>query len=306
MVGWDDYRFFLTVVRTGSHSAAARSLGVSQPTVSRRIEQLEEALGIRVLSRSPSGFVPTAAGQEILRFVEGIEREAIGIDRAMARQRSGGGSPVRLATTRGLALWLAPRLRDLPEALRGRIHVLVGLHRADLAHAQADLALRMGRPGDDELRGRKLCPVHSGLYASRAYLEAHGCPTDWETLADHPGIRSVEGIAALPQVEVLDAEVSMQSGPGSNCVAVQIAMAREGLGMAPIPCFMAAKEPSLVRVLADQFDVPVELWALMHPDREADPAVRTLFDLIVDAVAQDRAVFEGAERLREPTPAAQP
>ncbi|MEO1234316.1 MAG: LysR family transcriptional regulator, partial [Myxococcota bacterium] len=261
MVGWDDYRFFLTVVRTGSHSAAARALGVSQPTVSRRIEQLEEALGLRVVMRGPTGCVPTEAGQEILRFVEGIEREAVAIDRAMARHRSGGGSPVRLATTRGLAVWLAPRLRDLPAELRARLQILIGLHRADLAHAQADLALRMGRPGDDELRGRKLCRVHSGLYASRRYLEMQGTPTQWEDVAGHPGIRSVEGIAALPQVQVLDGAVEMQGGPGANCVAVQIALAKEGLGLTPVPCFMAAEEASLVRVMREQFDVPVDLWA---------------------------------------------
>lgn len=293
MVGWDDYRFFLQVVRAGSHSAAARALGVSQPTVSRRIEQLEETVGFRLLVRDPSGCTPTEAGQDILRFVEGLEREAHAIDKTLARHRAGGGAPVRLATTRGLAIWLASRFTALSPALQSRLQVLVGLHRADLAHAQADLALRMGRPGDEDLRGRRLGFVHSGLYASRGYLQARGTPSSWSDLIEHSELRSVAGISGLPQVEVLASKVDMVAGTGANCVTVQTAMAKAGLGVAPLPCFMAAAEPELVRILPDAFDVPVELWILVHPDRNSDPAIREVFDVVVGAASEDRALFEG-------------
>lgn len=285
---WDDWRYLLTVVRTGSQSAAARALGVSQPTVSRRLEQLEEAVGLRLLVRVEGRLEPTEAGRELIRFMEGIEREAEAIDRVLARHRAGSGRPVRLATTRGLALFLAPTIASLDPELRARLVVHVDLGLADLAHDQADVALRMGRPGDEDLRGRRLGPVHCGLYGSRRWLDRVGRPETPEQLGSLPEIRSVGPLAGLQQVRALAAVGSLAPGPGADCVAVQIAMAVAGCGVGAFPCFMAAREPELERILVDVLDVPVELWALTHPDRSRDPAVRAVFEAVVDAAERGR------------------
>ena len=134
MASWDDYRFFLAVARHGNHSAAARELGVSQPTVSRRIEQLESALGLTLFQREGVSCAVTLAGREALRFVERIEREAKAIDRCLAQRREGAGHPIRLATTRGLAIWLAPKLTALGPGILGRLEIHVDLRQIGRAH----------------------------------------------------------------------------------------------------------------------------------------------------------------------------
>ncbi len=290
---WDDWRYLLTVARTGSQSAAARTLGVSQPTVGRRIEQIEEAVGLRLFIRVDGRLEPTAAGSEVLRFVEGIERDAEAIDRVLARHRAGAGRPVRLATTRGLALFLAPALAALDPELRSRLAVHVDLGLANLSHDQADVALRMGQPGDEELRGRRLPPVHCGLYASRRWLDRVGRPETPEHLGSLPEIRSVGPLAGLGQVRALGKLGPLAAGPVADCVAVQIAMAAAGCGVGAFPCFMAAREPELERILTDAFDVPVDLWVLTHPDRSHDPAVRALVDAVVGAAERGRGQLLG-------------
>ena len=83
VLDWDDLRFFLAVVRTGSLSAAARELRVTQSTVGRRLASLEGNLGARLLHRTPDGYVPTLAGEAILGRVERVEAEALAVERAV-------------------------------------------------------------------------------------------------------------------------------------------------------------------------------------------------------------------------------
>ena len=294
---WDDYRFFLAVAREGSLSAAARRLDVSQPTVSRRMEQLEADLGLRVLERKGSQLVVTPAGREVLGFIEGIERETAAIDRCLARRRSGPKPRVRLATTRGLATtWLVPRLAEFERSSAVRLDIHVALAFADLGHYQADVALRMGRPCDEALRGRRLAAVHCGLYASEAYLAKQGHPSGDPDLDDHLLIGSLGELAGLPQVRVFrERRAPLVAGVGVDCVSVQVALARHGHGLAVLPCFMAEAYPELQRVMRDAFDVPVELWALMNPDLRSDGAVREVFDFIVSSVQKEPSFFTGRD-----------
>ncbi|MEM7678881.1 MAG: LysR family transcriptional regulator, partial [Myxococcota bacterium] len=267
MVCWDDYRFVLAVTREGSLSAAARSLAVSQPTVARRIEQLEADLGIKILSRDGSQIDVTEAGQEISRFAERIEEEAHAIGRCVERRRQGARPHVRVATTRGLAMyWLAPHLRRLKTESCARLSIQVSLDFVDLGHYHADIAVRMSNPADDSLLGRRVASVNCGLYASKTYLSQSGTPTQLSELARHAYIGSEGEIANLPQVRILKTAVSSEPPFGADCVSVQIALARNHMGVGTFPCFMADIYPDLQRILPDLHDVPVPLWILMNPD----------------------------------------
>jgi DNA-binding transcriptional LysR family regulator len=91
MLDWDDLRFFLTLTRTGSLSAAARDLRVAQSTVGRRLASLEASLGVRLLNRTPDGYLPTLAGEEVRVQAERLEAEALSLERIV------GGRDTRLA-----------------------------------------------------------------------------------------------------------------------------------------------------------------------------------------------------------------
>ena len=94
MLDWDDLRTFLAIARHGTLSAAARALGVHQPTMGRRLAALEQRAGARLLQKTPRGYIPTAAGEAILGNVERIEAEALAVERRIT------GRDVRLEGTR--------------------------------------------------------------------------------------------------------------------------------------------------------------------------------------------------------------
>ena len=295
MVCWDDYRFVLAVTRHGSLSAAARSLHVSQPTVARRIEQLESDLGVKLLSRDGGQVEITEAGREVSQFAERIEQEAEAIGQCMERRRLGDRPHVRISTTRGLAVhWLAPHLERFERESSSRLSLQVSLSFVDLGHYHADVAVRMSSPGDENLHGRRVAPVHCGLYACASYLERFGTPRTMADLAQHRLLASEGAIADLPQVRALnDACASEVDAMGADCVSVQIALARHGLGIGAFPCFMVDRGGGLTRVLRDAFDVPVDLWVLMNPDLKSNPAVREVYGFLVELAQADAAFLSG-------------
>src|SRR5260370_28654459 len=84
MLDWDDLRFFLAVARIGSLSAAALELRCTQTTVGRRLASLEARLGVRLLNRTPRGYIATPAGERIREHVERVEAEALAVERVVA------------------------------------------------------------------------------------------------------------------------------------------------------------------------------------------------------------------------------
>lgn len=302
MLSWDDYRFFLAVARCGSLSAAARTLAVTQPTVGRRIDQMEGELKVKLFERTDSGFCLTDAGKATLHFAEAMDREAEGAGNCLARFLSKPKEIVRIATTLNIAnCWLTEKLAAFRTTNPSvRLAIRVGLQRADVSRYKADIALRMGDPGDDQLFGRRIGQVHCGLYASQAYVEDRGAPETLDDLASHSVIDSEGEIENLPQVAVL--RDSMPDGGvdfGADNTTVQMAAVRCGLGIAALPCFMADPAPNFLRVLPEAFDIPVDLWLLVNRDLKETGPVRRTYDFLARAITADAALFNGKQPRRE-------
>ncbi len=298
MLSWDDYRFFLAVARCGSLSAAARSLAVTQPTVGRRIEQMETDLKVKLFDRSDTGFCLTDAGKAALQFAEAMDRDAEGAENCLARFLFKPKEIVRIATTLNLAnSWLTEKLAAFKTANpEVRLAIRVGIQREDVSHYEADIALRMGNPGDDQLFGRRIGRVFCGLYASQSYIEDRAMPATIEDLADHSVIDSEGEIENLPQVAVLrDSMPECTIEFGADNTTVQMAAVRSGLGIAPLPCFMADPEPNFIRVLPDAFNIPVDLWLLVNRDLKETSPVRRTYDFIARAITADAELFNGAQ-----------
>src|SRR5215813_3583546 len=182
---WDDVRFFLAVARTGSLSAAARSLGVGHVTVGRRVAALEKRLGVTLLNHTPDGFATTSAGEAILRQCAAMENAALDLERIAAGRDALVRGSVRVTTTEALAYQLvAPAIAPLRQAHPElQIDLVVGVRSLDIARREADLAVRFARPTAPELVCRKLGEVGFSLYASQRYLARHGVPTRGQGLA---------------------------------------------------------------------------------------------------------------------------
>ncbi|RKH03211.1 LysR family transcriptional regulator [Corallococcus carmarthensis] len=270
MLAWDDLRFFLAVDRHGTHAAAGRALRVAPTTIGRRLAALEDAVGVRLLRRTPEGLVPTEAGLRLRVHAERVEAEVLASERELtgADQRVAG--TVRITSGDGLAAYvLAPRLvelrdrhPDLGVELRAELRVL------DLSRREADVALRMSRPREPALLARRLCDFPFRVYGSAAYLSRRGRPATVKELARHDWVRPDATLEGTPQEAWLERHVPQARTVlrASNTVTLMAACAA-GHGLAVLPELFAPHEPRLEPLLPRATGLPTrELWAVTHPD----------------------------------------
>lgn len=290
MDDWDDYRFFLATAEHGSYSAAARVLQVSQPTVSRRIGQLEARLGARLFDHRNDGLVLTEPGQGLVELARTMEVTAHRLKRRVQGLDTAPSGKVVLTTTEGLAShWLAPKL----EAFRDRfpnieVSLLIGNADFDLLRDEADIAIRFGSPRAQDLVGKKIGHAHSGIYASESYLTANGVPGKLADLAHHHFIEATGQLAEYRQCRKLNKIMSNSPrGARVNNAYAQIALAQAGLGLIAATCYMAESAPGLERVLAKEFDMPIELWLLTHAELKGAARVRALMEFISTEIRKD-------------------
>lgn len=286
---WDDLQYLLEAVRQGSLSAGARALGVDHATIGRRIRRLERVLGRAVIDRQRPGLTLTAFGEAALVEAERMRDAAATVARlAEARPKLAG--TVRLTTTGMFATaYLTPALA----ALRKRqplidVELIVDERSLSLARREADIALRLARPRDGTLVARRVVTLGYGFYAARGYLRGRK--------ADPAFVGFEENPPDLPEVGWL-----RQAAGGrpitfrSNYRMAQVEAVRAGLGigvlphyaakgLAPVPDTLLAASPAMTR----------ELWLLVHRDLKDAPRFRAVIDFLVERMARDRELFEGA------------
>lgn len=304
MFDWNDIRYFLAVAQTGSLSAAARELRVSQPTVGRRVRAFESRLGARLFERVNQGYVLTAAGKGIMEMAESMDREAIAIEHEIGGEDVQLSGIVRLTTTEGLGTcWLAKRLPRFRERYpRIEIELMVGEGLVDLQRREADIALRLGTPGSEELVGRMLGCVGCGLYASNSYLSERGEPATLDDLSGHTIIESVGELAQVKQVRQLREVAKIVSvSMRSNSMLTQIAAVKAGLGLLPLPHFVNIAAPELRRILTREFDVQLDLWLLTFHDLKHTKRVRAILDFLIEEVNRDPELLARTSHQADPT-----
>ena len=184
---WDDLRFFLATSKAGSFSKAATHLGVTQPTISRRIESLEHRLGVRLFDRLPNGVTLTVEGESILDSARRIEETVLEISRNIHGSDERMEGKVRISVTDGLATyWMTPRLAALQEKHPGiSVEFQCSIEPADALKMETDLSIQSPMPEARDLIAVKLGTLHFVPWASPGYLERHGEPRTPKQLLRH-------------------------------------------------------------------------------------------------------------------------
>jgi DNA-binding transcriptional LysR family regulator len=290
---WNDLRYFLAIARAGSLAAAARELGVDHTTVGRRLAALEATLGARLFTRGPTGLTLTEAGADVLPSVEAIAQQ---VD-AVARRATGGDTrvqgKVRLSVADSLTGYFVPILSQLqvqhPDLM---VEILSANRLLDIRRGEADLAVRFGEAGDPDLVARKIGLVGWSIYAAPAYLARKGRP-DPMNLAGHDVVGIEEILPHTPAAQWLarhaaEVRVVMRGNTISAVVEATVA----GMGLAPLPCFAADKEPGLTR-LFPQLIGARDILLVGHPDLVRAARMRVTMDFIAAAFARDRAAWAG-------------
>lgn len=284
---WDDVRYFLELARTGSLSGTARRLGVEHSTVARRVEALEQSLGIRLFDRLPKAWSLTAEGETLVEQAGRLDDEAQAFSRVALGVSSLQGT-VRLSAPPVLAgQFLVPRLAAMrPRWQNIDLEVIGEARDANLARGEADLAIRMSRPTAAGLAARAIGDMGYGLYAAHGYTRR---PADaWEFLGYDDSLDQVPQQRWLTQVAGNRRFVLK-----SNDLTALLNATRVGLGIAVLPHFLAANDDALSLVPDPVCTTVRKLWLVMHPDVKRSPRVRLLADLLVEVVAESQALLLG-------------
>jgi DNA-binding transcriptional LysR family regulator len=291
---WNDLRYFLALARVGTLAGAARELGVEHTTVGRRIAALESDLGVRLFVRGPAGMTLTAAGNEILgsaqsmaELVKTIERRVNGVDDRVE-------GTVRMTIPEALNAYLVP---ELPALRRRHPALLIDLlsdnREVDLRRGEADLAVRIRDTTDPELLVRKLGSAGWSLYAAPSYVQRKGVPLSLDDLTGHDvigfdgSLSGVEGAIWLRE-RASTTNIVLR---GNSLTAVYGAAA-VGLGIAPLPCFSADRDPALQR-LTPALIGSREILLVVHPDLARVARVRATMDFLIELFARDAKGFGG-------------
>jgi DNA-binding transcriptional LysR family regulator len=283
-VGWELYRSFLGVLSEGSLSGAARSLGITQPTVGRHISALEKSLGLALFTRSQTGLLPTEAALSLRTYAEAMSSTAAALQRAAAGQGEGVKGTVRVSASEVIgAEVLPPILRELRDQHPQLTIELVLTNRVqDLLRREADIAVRMTPPQQGALVVKRVDTVTLGLHAHQSYLAQRGTPRNAAELEQHsligfdaetPFIRAAR--KALP----VWTRESFSLRTDSDLA--QLALIRSGCGIGVCQVAIAKREPSLVRVMPRRFEFKLETWVAMHEDLRASPRCKVTFDALV-------------------------
>jgi len=289
---WESARVLLAVVRGGSMMAAARALAMSQPTVSRMVQQLEHSCGQPLFIRHARGVRLSRVGAELLVHAERAEIAMASFER-VARRKAEIDGVLRLTTSEFLGVEvLAPRLHELRELYpRLRLELLLQNVASDLTRGDADLALRLFRPSQPELVIKAVGHLELGLYASRAYLERRGSPENFDGLLCHDLIGFDPRGPMHALYERFDPRlVSERFALGTDCLSAQVALARGGFGIAGLQAGFARKYPELVRVLPELPMPRAEAWLVTHEDLRESGPVRAGFEWLERVMADYASV----------------
>lgn len=281
MFNWDDVRYFLTLHRQGTLAAAGAALKLDPTTVGRRLVKLEEGLGARLFDRTPTGYLLTEAGHRLLPRAERIEREALGVERDVAGEDQKLEGVVRLTATEMLTTrFIAPHLRRFRERYPEiQLDLRCTNLNVNLARREADIALRLARPTQEDLIIKRLSFIDLGLYASLDYIDRFGLPKD--SLAGHQlilfaNIRPFRRENDWLEARMDGAHVALRSDSVSAIYSAAVA----GTGIALLPCLVADHDPHLKRVPVAGAPEPRQIWQAVHKDLRDSARIRAVLDFI--------------------------
>jgi len=286
-IGWELYRSFLSVLKEGSLSGAARALGITQPTVGRHVAALEKSFGLVLFTRSRAGLLPTEAALALRAYAQEMHSTAAALQRAAASQGEGVKGTVRVSASEVVGVEVLPPIIARLRQAHPRLTVeLVSTNRLqDLLLREADIAVRMASPRQGLLIARRVGAVAVGLFAHKSYLERHGTPKNLSELVQHALIGFDEETPFLRAARRTTPDWSRAAfSIRTDSDVGQLALMRAGCGIGVCQVALARRNMDLVRVLAHKFEFKLDTWITMHEDLRNSPRCKVTFDALVQGL----------------------
>lgn len=287
---WNQLKAFLETAETGSLSAAARKLGLTQPTLSRQVAAIERRMGVTLFERVGKAMALTPTGLDLLEHARamGAAAEALGLA-ASGRSQAVGGVVSVSATYGAAAYFLAPLVRKLREKEPTiAIEVIASDAISDLLRREADIAIRHAKPDQPDLIARFIREATANFYASEEWVRLHGHPRRAEEAAHLPFVgadRSGHFLAYLRQHGLPLSEANF------SCYAdhsmAQWSLVRHGMGIGAMVDEIARDTPGIVRVLDDVPPVRFPIWLVTHRELRTSRRIRVVFEALAQGLSSD-------------------
>ncbi|MBB1438977.1 LysR family transcriptional regulator [Shewanella sp. SG41-4] len=287
-MNWDDLRYFLALVRNQSVSGAGRNLNVKHTTVARRIAALEEQLGSRLFDRTPSGYLLTQVGENLLPYAVSVEEKILKADRevfGMDQQLSGS---LKLASSYDLFTRLIiPKLNTfIVQYPSIELELISSAGLVDLNSREADIALRISPNPPEYLVGKKIATLAHGIYASESYLEQK--VSQQRIILWRQDVNSHWVTQHFPNAASITR---------TGDVMTMMELVRNDVGIARLPCYVADSETVLRRLDIPLTNTDWGVWVLSHIDLKSTARVRACRNFLIDTITSQQRLIEGKKSL---------
>ena len=288
-IDWNQIRAFHATATTGSLSAAARRLGLTQPTLSRQVQALEAGLGVALFERLGRRLVLTQTGADLLDHIHAMGEAADSVVLAASGRMQEIGGRVCISATDTYSAYILPAIveRIAAEAPQITIVIVASNELSDLHRREADIAIRHLGPDKPSLIGQHVRDTEAGFYASREWVARNGMPASAADLtsAGLIGFEDTERFSSylhdigIP-MNAADFRIVSDSG-----VAVW-EMVKRGMGIAAMLREVAERTPDVVNVLPDMALVVVPVWLITHRELQSSPRIRMVQKILAEEIAR--------------------
>ena len=285
---WNQARAFLVTAEEGSLSAAARALGLTQPTLGRQVSALEEKLGVTLFERVGHSLALTQSGLELLDHVRTMGEAAGRVSLTASGQSQAIEGQVCITASDAMSAYHLPivlkQLREIAPSIE--VEVFASNTVRDLTRREADIAIRHVRPVQPDLIAKLVRETSARLYASAAYLDVHGRPSSPSELSDAAFIGFEHSDRLLAGLNALGLALTKSNFKLiTNSGVAGWEMVKQGLGIGVMVEEIAALTPGVECVLPQLDPIPVPIWLTAHRELHTSPRIRLVFDLLAEALS---------------------
>jgi len=284
---WSLLQAFTAVAQTGSLSAAARKLGLSQPTVGRQVAKAEAALGTTLFTRQHRGLALNDAGEALFPLALEMQDAACRLSLIAAGQSQSLKGTVRITASKVFAHYTLPPI--LAQIRHAEPDIQLELAPSDstenLLFREADIAIRMYRPTQEDVIARKLGEIKTGLFAHKSYLAQRGTPLSFDDIDAHDMVGFDQNPLIIDAMKAFGFSRTREDFPvRCDDQATYWELAKAGCGIGATQLRLGRSTEGMVQVLPD---LPLEnlpVWLVAAKALRQTPRIRCVYDLLVNAI----------------------
>jgi DNA-binding transcriptional LysR family regulator len=287
---WNQLRAFHATAATGSLSAAARKLGLTQPTLSRQVAALEAELGVTLFERIGRKLVATETGLALFEHVKAMGEAANSVTLAASGRAEAVGGRVKISATDVYSAYVLPAIveRIRAEAPQITLEIVAANSLSDLHHREADIAVRHVRPEQAGLIGEHVRDTSARFYASRDWVARRGMPSDPAELSSDGkliGFDDTERFAGYLREMGIPMAADDFRLVSDNSVAIW-EMVRRGLGVAAMIREVAERTADVVPLFPKLEPIQVPIWLVSHRELRTSRRIQVVHDILAEELGK--------------------